>query len=75
MEDVEYMQLKILTAMRVPKTFLNFQEANGKGQNLSFIDVRFARMINRIQQFLLLELNKIAMIYLKNLNLILMKKN
>ena len=64
MEDVEYMQLKILTAMRVPKTFLNFQEANGKGQNLSFIDVRFARMINRIQQFLLLELNKIAMIHL-----------
>ena len=64
MEDVEYMQLKVLTAMRVPKTFLNFQEANGKGQNLSFIDVRFARMINRIQQFILMELNKIAMIHL-----------
>lgn len=64
MEDLEYMQLKILTAMRVPKSFLNFQEANGKGQNLSFIDVRFARMINRIQQFLIMELNKIAMIHL-----------
>jgi len=64
MEDIEYMQEKMLCAMRVPKTFLNFQEANGKGQNLSFIDVRFSRMINRIQQFILMELNKIAMIHL-----------
>lgn len=64
MDTLEYMQAKMLTAMRVPKSFLNFQEAQGKGQNLSFIDVRFARMINRIQQFLLMELNKIAMIHL-----------
>ena len=63
-DALEYMQAKMLTAMRVPKSFLNFQEAQGKGQNLSFIDVRFARMINRIQQFLLMELNKIAMIHL-----------
>lgn len=64
MEDIEYMQNKMLTAMRVPKTFLNFQEAQGKGQNLSFMDIRFSRMINRVQQFLLMELNKIAMIHL-----------
>jgi hypothetical protein len=43
---------------------LNFQEAQGKSQNLSIMDVRFSRMINRIQQFLLMELNKIAMIHL-----------
>jgi hypothetical protein len=64
MEDIEYMQNKMFAAMRVPKTFLNFQEAQGKGQNLSIMDVRFSRMINRIQQFLLMELNKIAMIHL-----------
>lgn len=64
MEDVEYMQNKILTGIRVPKTFLNFQEAQGKGQNLSIMDVRFSRMVNRLQQFLLMELNKIAMIHL-----------
>lgn len=64
MEDVEYMRSKILTGIRVPKTFLNFQEAQGKGQNLAVMDVRFARMVNRIQQFLLMELNKIAMIHL-----------
>ena len=64
MEDVEYMQNKMFAALRVPKTFLNFQEAQGKGQNLSIMDVRFSRMINRIQQFILMELNKIAMIHL-----------
>lgn len=64
MEDVEYMQNKMFAAMRVPKTFLNFQEAQGKGQNLSIMDIRFSRMINRIQQFLLMELYKIAMMHL-----------
>lgn len=64
MEDIEYMQEKMLCAMRVPRQFLNFKEAQGKGQNLSFTDIRFARMVNRIQQFLLMELNKIAMIHL-----------
>jgi len=69
MEDLEYMQEKMLCAMRVPRTFLNFKEANGKAQNLSFTDIRFSRMINRVQQFLLLELNKIAMIHLYVLGL------
>lgn len=69
MEDVEYMQNKMFAAMRVPKTFLNFQEAQGKGQNLSIMDIRFSRMINRIQQFLVMELNKIAMIHLDMMGL------
>lgn len=69
MEDIEYMQNKMFAALRVPKTFLNFQEAQGKGQNLSIMDIRFARMINRVQQFLLMELNKIAMIHLFTMGL------
>lgn len=64
MDDINYMQNKIFAALRVPKTFLNFQEAQGKGQNLSLLDIRFSRMVNRIQQFLIMELNKIAMIHL-----------
>lgn len=69
MEDIEYMQNKVFCALRVPKTFLNFKEAQGKAQNLSYMDIRFARMVNRIQQFLLMELNKIAMIHLYVLGL------
>lgn len=64
MDDIEYMQNKVLSALRIPKTFLNFQDAQGKGQNLSLLDIRFSRTVNRIQQALLMELNKIAIIHL-----------
>ena len=64
MDDINYMQNKIFAAIRVPKAFINFQEANGKAQNLSLADIRFARMIMGVQQFLLAELNKIAMTHL-----------
>lgn len=64
MEDINYMQNKVLTALRIPKAYLNFQEAQGKGQNLSLLDIRFNRVINSIQQAILMELNKIAIIHL-----------
>lgn len=64
MEDINYMQNKVLTALRIPKAYLNFQEAQGKGQNLSLLDIRFNRVINNIQQAILMELNKIAIIHL-----------
>ena len=64
MDDIEYMRNKIFAALRLPKTFLNFAEAQGKGQNLAIMDIRFSRMVNRFQQFLLMELNKIAITHL-----------
>ena len=64
MEDIQYMQNKILAALQVPKTFLNFQEAQGKGQNLSLMDIRFNRAINTVQQAVLMELTKIAVVHL-----------
>lgn len=64
MDDIEYMKNKVLAALRIPKSFLNFQESQGKGQNLSIMDIRFCRMVNRIQQFLIMELNKIAIVHL-----------
>jgi uncharacterized membrane protein YgcG len=64
MDDINYMENKVLAALRMPKSFLNFQEAQGKGQNLSIMDIRFCRMINKIQQALLMELNKIAITHL-----------
>lgn len=64
MEDIEYMLNKILAGLRTPKSFLNFQEAQGKGQNLALLDVRFSRMVNSIQQAVIMELYKIAIIHL-----------
>jgi hypothetical protein len=62
--DIEYIQKKLLTALRVPKAFLGFEETVGDGKNLSLQDIRFARTINRIQKNMLQELNKIAIIHL-----------
>ena len=64
MDDINYMQNKIFAAIRVPKAFLNFQDKDGKGQNLSLADIRFARMIMGVQQYVLAELNKVAMVHL-----------
>lgn len=62
--DIEYLQKKLFTALRVPKTFLGFEEPTGEGKNLALQDIRFSRTINRIQQSMLQELNKIAIIHL-----------
>jgi len=67
--DIQYLQKKLFTALRVPKPFLGFEEVNGDGKNLALQDIRFARTINRIQQSMLQELNKVAIIHLYILGL------
>jgi hypothetical protein len=62
--DIEYIQKKLLTALRVPKAFLGFEEVVGDGKNLALQDIRFARTINRIQKSMLAELNKVAIVHL-----------
>lgn len=63
-DDLKYFQNNLLTSLRIPKAFLGFEEAAGEGKNLAMQDVRFARTINRIQQCMIQELNKIAIIHL-----------
>ena len=62
--DIQFIQRKMVTALRIPKTFLGFEEPTGDGKNLALMDIRFARTINRIQQSMIQELNKIAIIHL-----------
>jgi hypothetical protein len=62
--DIEYIQKKLVTALRIPKAFLGFEEVVGDGKTLALMDIRFARTINRIQKSMLQELNKIAIIHL-----------
>jgi hypothetical protein len=62
--DIEYIQKKLVTALRIPKAYLGFEEVVGDGKNLSLLDIRFARTINRIQKSMIAELNKIAIIHL-----------
>ena len=64
MDDIEYIEKKVFAGLRIPKEFLNFQDSQGKSQNLSILDIRFARNVMSIQKALLMELNKIAIIHL-----------
>ena len=62
--DIEYIQKKLVTALRVPKAYLGFEEVVGDGKNLSLQDIRFARTIHKIQKSMIAELNKVAIIHL-----------
>ena len=63
-DDIKYIQKKVCAALRIPQSFLNFEEAQGDGKNLALMDVRFTRTINRYQQAFLMELTKVATIHL-----------
>ena len=62
--DIEYLRDNLFTGLGVPKPFLSFQDASGGGKNMAQYDIRFAKKVNRIQQAMIQELNKMAMIHL-----------
>ena len=64
MDDIKFVQNKVLTALRIPKSFLNFEDGTGDGKNLALMDIRFTRLVNRVQQAFLMELTKVASIHL-----------
>jgi hypothetical protein len=62
--DIEYLRDNLFTGLGIPKPFLSFQDAAGAGKNMAQYDIRFSKKINRIQQAMIQELNKMAMIHL-----------
>ena len=62
--DIEYLRDNLFTGLGIPKPFLSFQDAAGAGKNMAQYDIRFAKKVNRIQQAIVQELNKMAMIHL-----------
>jgi len=63
-QDIEYLRDNLFTGLGVPKPFLSFQDSAGGGKNMAQYDIRFAKKVNRIQQAMIQELNKMAMIHL-----------
>jgi len=63
-DDIEYLRLKLLASLKIPKAFLGFDENAGDKSTLSSQDVRFSRTIERIQRIVESELNKIGVIHL-----------
>lgn len=62
--DITYLRDNLFSGLGIPKPFLGFQGSAGEGKNLAQMDVRFAKKVNRIQQALIQELNKMAIIHL-----------
>ena len=63
-DDIEYLKNKLLSALRIPKAFLGYEDQIGSKATLAAEDVRFARTIERIQRITLSELTKIAIVHL-----------
>jgi len=63
-EDVEYIQKKLFSALKIPKAYLGYDEDIGAKATLAQEDIRFSRTIQRIQKTIVSELNKVAMIHL-----------
>jgi hypothetical protein len=63
-EDIEYLRRKMMSALRVPNAFLGYErDIEGKA-TLAQESIKFANMVNMIQQVVQSELTKIAMIHL-----------
>ncbi len=63
-EDVEYIQKKLFSALKVPKAYLGYDEMLSSKATLAQEDIRFSRTITRIQKTVVAELNKLAMVHL-----------
>jgi len=62
--DIEYMQQKLYTSLKVPKAYFSDESDIRAKATLAGQDFRFARTINRMQQAMLATLNQIAVLHL-----------
>lgn len=63
-DDIEYLKNRMLAALKIPKSFLNYEEDMSGKASLAAEDVRYAKTVERIQRIVVSELTKIALIHL-----------
>jgi hypothetical protein len=63
-DDLEYVRNKMMSALKIPKAFLGYEENISGKATLAAEDVRFSRTIGRIQRIIVSELTKIAIVHL-----------
>ena len=63
-EDIDYLRNKMMSALKIPKAFLGYDEGVEGKATLAAEDVRFARTIESIQKIFVSELTKIAIVHL-----------
>jgi len=63
-EDVQYIQKKLFSALKIPKAYLGFDEMLSSKATLAQEDIRFSRSVQMVQRTIVSELNKLAIIHL-----------
>jgi hypothetical protein len=63
-DDVKYLQQKMISALKIPASYLGYTENMSSKASLAQLDVRFSRTISMIQKVIVSELNKLAVIHL-----------
>lgn len=66
-DDVKYIRDKVLTGLLIPFSYLSREETGESQETLAQKDVRFANAIQRLQQPVIAELEKIGQIHLMSL--------
>lgn len=62
--DIEYLQNRMLGALKIPKAYLGYLEDTTGKASLASQDFRFARTIERVQKIIISELTKVAIVHL-----------
>lgn len=65
-DDIEYIKNRMISYLKIPKAYLNYDETTSGKAILAGEDIRFAKTISRIQKVIVGELYKIAFIHLKS---------
>jgi len=63
-DDINYLKGKLMAALKIPKSYLGYEEDTSGKSTLAAQDIRFAKTIERIQRVLISELTKIAIVHL-----------
>ena len=63
-EDVEYIQRKLIAALKVPRAYLTYDENLSSKATLAQEDIRFSRTIASLQKIIIAELSKLAILHL-----------
>lgn len=61
---VDYLMKKLVATLGIPLTYLNMEDRSGADKTLAMQDVNVAKTVGRIQESILTEFNKMAMIHL-----------
>ena len=63
-EDIEYLRMKLMSALKIPSSFLGYDDGVSGKATLAAEDIRFSRTIERLQQVLLEGVKKIVFVHL-----------